>query len=36
VLINGQNGIVESDLDDEKEKEETGGLFSWLGDLLKD
>ena len=34
VLINGQNGFVESDLDDEKEKE--GGLLSWLGDLLKD
>lgn len=32
VLINGQNGKVESDLDDEKE--ESGGLFSWLGDLL--
>jgi len=31
VLINGQNGFVESDLDDAKED---GGLFSWLGDLL--
>lgn len=31
VLINGQNGKVESDLDDEKEN---GGLLSWLGDLL--
>ena len=33
VLINGQNGQVESDLDDEKEE---GGVLSWLGDLLKD
>ncbi|MBL8098501.1 MAG: hypothetical protein JNK81_04935 [Anaerolineales bacterium] len=33
VLINGQNGFVESDLDDGKED---GRLFSWLGDLLKD
>jgi hypothetical protein len=33
VLINGQNGKVESDLDD---KQEEGGLFSWLGDLLGD
>jgi DNA-directed RNA polymerase subunit RPC12/RpoP len=33
VLINGQNGFVESDLDDAKED---GGLLSWLGDLLKD
>ncbi|MBX3036751.1 MAG: hypothetical protein KF758_07540 [Anaerolineales bacterium] len=32
VLINGQNGFVESDLDDAKED---GGLFSWLGDLLE-
>jgi hypothetical protein len=31
VLINGQNGFVESDLDD---KQEEGGLLSWLGDLL--
>lgn len=31
VLINGQNGKVESDLDDEQE---SGGLLSWLGDLL--
>jgi hypothetical protein len=31
VLINGQNGQVESDLDDEKEE---GGVLSWLGDLL--
>jgi hypothetical protein len=34
VLINGQNGFVESDLDNEKE--ESGGLLSWLGDLLGD
>ena len=34
VLINGQNGFVESDLDNEKEKE--GGLLSWLGDLLEE
>ncbi len=33
VLINGQNGKVESDLDDGKE--ESGGLLSWLGDLLE-
>lgn len=32
VLINGQNGFVASDLDDEKAEE--GGLLSWLGDLL--
>ena len=31
VLINGQSGKVESDIDDGKED---GGLFSWLGDLL--
>jgi hypothetical protein len=35
VLINGQSGIVASDLP-EKEEEESGGLLSWLGDLLKD
>ena len=32
VLINGQNGFVESDL--EIAKEEADGLLSWLGDLL--
>lgn len=31
VLINGQNGQVETTLDDENEE---GGVFSWLGDLL--
>lgn len=34
VLINGQNGFVESDL--ELSKAESGGLLSWLGDLLED
>jgi DNA-directed RNA polymerase subunit RPC12/RpoP len=33
VLINGQNGFVESDLELGKE---SGGLLSWLGDLLED
>ena len=32
VLINGQNGVVTSDLPDKKEK--TGGLMEWLGGLL--
>jgi hypothetical protein len=32
ILINGQNGIVASDLPDKKEK--AGGLMEWLGDLL--
>jgi len=34
VLINGQNGVVASDLPDKKGK--TGGLMEWLGDLLDD
>lgn len=33
VLINGQNGQVETTLDDDKEE---SGLLSWLGDLLKE
>jgi hypothetical protein len=33
VLINGQNGFVESDLDDVKDE---GGVLNWLSDLLKD
>lgn len=32
VLINGQNGVVASDLPDKKAKK--GGLMDWLGDLL--
>lgn len=35
VLINGQSGIVASDLL-EKEEEESGGLFSFLVDLLEE
>ncbi len=34
VLINGQNGVVASDLPDRKQKK--GGLMEWLGDLLED
>ena len=34
VLINGQNGIVASDLPDRKQKK--GGLMEWLGDLLEE
>jgi len=34
VLINGQNGLVASDLPDKKAKK--GGLMDWLGDLLDD
>ncbi len=34
VLINGQNGTVESDLETPKEK--SGGLMNWLSDLLED
>jgi hypothetical protein len=33
VLINGANGEVHSDLS--KEKEKSGGLMEWLGDLLE-
>jgi hypothetical protein len=32
VLINGQNGVVASDLTDKKQK--SSGLMEWLGDLL--
>ena len=35
VLINGQNGAVESDLS-RQETEESGGLFNFLADLLND
>jgi len=34
VLINGQNGVVASDLPDKKAKK--SGLMDWLGDLLED
>ena len=34
VLINGQNGIVASDLPEKKK--ESSGLMEWLGDLLTD
>lgn len=34
LLINGQNGIVASDIPDKKGK--AGGLMEWLGDLLED
>lgn len=37
VLINGQNGVVSSDLLDKVEEgEENGGLFGFLADLLED
>jgi len=32
ILINGQNGVIASDLPDKKSK--MGGLMEWLGDLL--
>jgi hypothetical protein len=34
VLINGENGVVASDLPDKKEKKKN--LVDWLGDLLED
>ena len=34
VLINGQSGVVASDLSNKKSKK--GGLMDWLGDLLKE
>jgi len=34
ILINGQNGVVASDLPNKKAKK--GGLMDWLGDLLDD
>jgi len=34
LLINGQSGVVASEITDEKE--ENGGLWNWLGDLLQD
>jgi len=34
VLINGQNGVVASDLPGKKQKK--GGIMDWLGDLLED
>ncbi len=37
VLINGQNGVVSSDIVGKVEKqEEEGGLFNFLSDLLGD
>lgn len=37
VLINGQNGVVSSDLlEKQEEAEESGGLFGFLADLLED
>ena len=38
VLINGQNGVVYSDLQEEQDRaeEEPGGLFGFLADLLDD
>ncbi len=36
VLINGQSGVVSSDLPEKKEESEAGGLFSFLADLLDD
>jgi hypothetical protein len=34
VLINGQNGVVSSDMLDKMQKEDEGGLFGFLADLL--
>jgi len=34
VLINGQNGVVSSDVFDKMQKEEEGGLMGFLADLL--
>ena len=34
VLINGQSGVVSSDLMGKDEKSDEGGLFSYLADLL--
>lgn len=36
VLINGQSGVVASDLTEKEEEAEAGGLFSFLADLLED
>ncbi|MBI3151051.1 MAG: hypothetical protein HYZ21_02875 [Chloroflexi bacterium] len=36
VLINGQSGVVASDLAEKEEEAEAGGLFSFLADLLED
>ncbi len=36
VLINGQNGVVQSDWVEAKEEEESSGLFGFLADLLDD
>ena len=36
VLINGQNGVVSSDLPGTDEETEEGGLFGFLADLLGD
>jgi hypothetical protein len=39
VLINGQNGVVSSDVLDamqKQEDEEKGGLYNFLSDLLSD
>ena len=36
VLINGQNGIVASDLPDNKKQKAGGGLMEFLSDLLED
>jgi len=36
VLINGQNGVISSDLLEEEEAGEEGGLFGFLADLLGD
>lgn len=36
VLINGQSGVVSSDLPEKEEESETGGLFSFLADLLEE
>jgi hypothetical protein len=36
VLINGQSGVVASDLKSKNEEEEKGSLFDFLADLLND
>ncbi|MBI5823913.1 MAG: hypothetical protein HZB18_07805 [Chloroflexi bacterium] len=36
VLINGQSGVVASDLTEQEEESESGGLFNFLADLLEE
>lgn len=36
VLINGQSGVVSSDLPEQEDESESGGLFGFLADLLEE